>query len=108
MEIKCKNCTHKNACDNWSDTSTFKGICSQFKLDWTSTKVDLPDVSGDYLTIRKVKGTDVYIQYVYSYSAKHKAFNAFDSSDKAICAIEVDYWMPLPNTPVKGGSENES
>lgn len=61
---------------------------------WVSVQDFLPKESGEYMTC-----TDGRV-YPYSYSAKHKAFNAYDHQETPEHAIEVDYWYPRPKPPV--------
>ena len=65
---------------------------------WTSVEERLPEMSGEYLVIVKAHGG----QSVLNYSAPHKLFNAYDGASSARAkqkAIEVSYWMPLPEPP---------
>ena len=69
-------------------------------LDWIKTSERLPTESGEYFIARRSPfGTWMYD--AYQYSSIHKAFNAFDSQDKAFVnkvKIDVDYWAHI-NAP---------
>ncbi len=61
---------------------------------WVSVKDRLPDKSGYYLILSNTRDARIW-----SYSVKHKAFNAFDLLEDARYALPVTYWMPLPEPP---------
>ena len=61
---------------------------------WISVDDMLPPKSGEYMTCTNGN------VYPFSYSAKHKAFNAHDFQETPEHAIEVDYWYPRPQPPV--------
>lgn len=64
-------------------------------MEWIRVKDRLPEKSGAYLTFLDNKGTEVF-----SYSERHKAFNADDDDDGCVYAIDgVTHWMPLPEPP---------
>lgn len=68
---------------------------------WVSVKDFLPETSSEYMTC-----TNGHV-YPYSYSAKHKAFNAYDFQETPEHAIEVDYWYPRPKPPVFTATASE-
>ena len=63
------------------------------RVQWVSVDERLPMVSGVYLT------TDSGICQCLHYSAKYKAFNAFDESKDNEHVLPVECWMPLPEPP---------
>lgn len=63
---------------------------------WISVDDMLPPKSGEYFTYGSASGV-----YPLSYSAKHKAFNAYDCQEVPEHAIrEVTHWYPRPMPPV--------
>ena len=67
---------------------------------WISVDDMLPPKSGEYFTYGSNGGV-----YAYSYSAKHKAFNAHDHLETAEHAISVTHWYPRPLPPVNANKE---
>lgn len=62
---------------------------------WISVKDRLPERSGDVLVC-----CGEHYMNVFSYSWRHKAFNAFDDLPTSENRIEsVTHWMPLPEPP---------
>lgn len=62
---------------------------------WISVKERLPEKSGYYLCwMPKYETTDVL-----HYSAKHMAFNAFDTTYIPESALPATHWMSLPEPP---------
>lgn len=64
------------------------------KGEWISVEDRLPEKSGHYLIF-----ADIDYMNVVLYSARHKAFNAWDGFDDARNSIDVTHWMPLPEPP---------
>lgn len=61
-------------------------------IKWRSVKKDgLPDKTGKYLTYHISKD---YLSDLW-FSARHQAFNAFDTSKESTHALSVDYWCPI-------------
>jgi hypothetical protein len=71
------------------------GIHSQEQPQWISVKDRLPEQSGYVLTCYG----DYHIINVFSYSKKHRAFNAHDCLPTAENNVDVTHWMPLPEPP---------
>lgn len=63
-------------------------------MEWISVEDRLPEKSGYYLIF-----ADIDYMGVVLYSAKHKAFNAWDGFDNARHSIDVTHWMPVPEPP---------
>lgn len=61
---------------------------------WVPVAERLPEKSGDYLVV-----TECGVCMTMTYSAMHRAFNAFDSEETPKVAIACTYWMPLPEVP---------
>lgn len=73
-------------------------------VNWISADERLPETSGEYLIFNaystcKEKG----YPYVINYSAKHRAFNAFDTqADETVqknAFQNVAFWAELPEPP---------
>lgn len=64
------------------------------KFKWISTAERQPEKSGLYLTYNPRRSF-----MTIHYSAKNKAWNAFDHEDEPKHALEVTHWMPLPEPP---------
>ena len=62
---------------------------------WISVKDRLPEQSGYVLTCYG----DYHTINVFSYSKKHRAFNAHDCLPTAENNVDVTHWMPLPKPP---------
>ena len=62
--------------------------------NWIPALYQLPAKSGEYLCMMQSGHASVLY-----YSAKWKAFNAFDELPDCSNALWVDYWMPLPPPP---------
>lgn len=116
-EYKCPKCNSTNLFTRKKDTQTglYCKECGKwikwlnkeearvFETDtndgckWISVKDRLPERSSNYLTCRYGD-----IMSVLSYSVKYKLFNANDDLDEKFSrrnAVNVDYWMPLPEAP---------
>lgn len=61
---------------------------------WIPFAEKLPEQSGYYLILTS-NGNHI----VAPYSARHKAFNAFDTDHDARFEIACTHWMPLPEPP---------
>ena len=72
------------------------------KNQWINAKYCLPQESGDYLVITRCGHYGVL-----NYSVRHKVFNAHDDFDTADNAIQVKYWMRLPQIPKATGGKHE-
>lgn len=68
-------------------------VSSADKFKWISTAERQPEKSGLYLTYNPRRSF-----MTMHYSAKNKAWNAFDHEDEPKYALEVTHWMPLPST----------
>ena len=64
------------------------------QYEWISTAERQPEKSGLYLTYNPRRSF-----MTMHYSAKNKAWNAFDSEDEPKHALEVTHWMHLPEPP---------
>ena len=60
---------------------------------WIPVTERLPEESGEYLVATR-RGN----LHVLSYSARHKAFNAFDDISND-AEVRCSHWMPLPEPP---------
>lgn len=69
-------------------------VSSADKFKWISTAERLPEKSGLYLTYNPRRNC-----MTMHYSAKNKAWNAFDHEDRPKYALEVTHWMHLPEPP---------
>ena len=72
-------------------------------MEWISVKDRLPEKSGEVviMTLSIITGKVLTITNV-AYSAKWKAFNAYDEDSKDFVQkteIHADYWMPMPEPP---------
>lgn len=72
---------------------------------WVAVDDMLPPRSGQYMTY-DVKCPHRGV-YPLEFSAKHGKFNACDSQDVPIHAIEVTHWHPSPVPPVVERHDNE-
>jgi hypothetical protein len=63
--------------------------------EWISVEDRLPEQSGYVLTCYG----DYHTINVFSYSKKHRAFNAHDCLPTAENNVDVTHWMPLPEPP---------
>lgn len=79
-------CVSEDYCKGWNDA-----VDAMPK--WISVKDRLPKKSGVYLAFTMAGST-----MTLDYSAKYRAFNAFDYQDE-IFPIYVTHWMPLPEPP---------
>lgn len=67
--------------------------------NWISVKDRQPEKSGRYLVYIKTRGGFSDCRTT-EYSARHKAFNAFDILEDIRYAFDdVTHWMPLPEPP---------
>lgn len=66
--------------------------------EWIPVDERLPEKSGEYIAF-----TEYGFRNTLNYSARHKAFNAFDESSN-IAEIHCSHWMPLPEPPGKDGA----
>ena len=74
-------------------------IAGYRKQEWISVEERLPDKYGDYICCTR-NGTI----WQLTYNPKYKLFNV--SHDNVENAMDVTYWMPLPQAPkMKGGDE---
>ena len=64
-------------------------------MKWISVEDRLPEQSGYVLTCYG----DYHTINVFSYSKKHRAFNAHDCLPTAENNVDVTHWMPLPEPP---------
>lgn len=64
------------------------------KFKWISTAERQPEKSGLYLTYNPRRSF-----MTMHYSAKNKAWNAFDYEDEPRYALEVTHWMPISEPP---------
>ena len=64
------------------------------KFKWISTAERQPEKSGLYLTYNPRRSF-----MTIHYSAKNKAWNAFDHEDEPKRALEVTHWMPISEPP---------
>ena len=64
------------------------------KFKWISTAERQPEKSGLYLTYNPRRSF-----MTMHYSAKNKAWNAFDHEDEPKYALEVTHWMPISEPP---------
>lgn len=83
--VRCRACHIDDAISYLDEAPTVNG--------WISVKERLPMVSGVYLT------TDGGISLCLHYSAKYKAFNAFDELKDNEHVLHVEYWMNIPEPP---------
>lgn len=102
----CADCAYYNmkkhkctrATDEGKPTDRFYADCPLPTVikpqGWGSVKDRLPEKSGEYYVIKRNGGQDVL-----AYSARHKAFNAYDIFDRPMHEIKVTHWMPLPEPP---------
>ncbi len=65
-----------------------------FALEFHDARTTRPERSGPALVCESGYGWAVL-----NYSARHDAFNAYDSCVGAEHAIPVDYWAALPEIP---------
>ena len=95
-DTRCKNCVHRVEVEDCAATKTAKHLynAGYRKQEWFSVKTDPPKKSGYYLCC--VGGE---FPMVIHYSAKHRAFNAYDEFEETSCPIEVTHWMPLLEQP---------
>ena len=71
-----------------------------WKLTWHKASEELPEKSGEYLTIieSKVHKNGILQLNTMPYSKKHKAFNAHDHETVPSYPITVAYWTEYPKT----------
>lgn len=67
------------------------------KVDWIPVSVAKPPKSGTYLCYRAKTDSVLYL----TYSAKHDAFNCYDSEESPQHIMSVDYWAPEVEKPRK-------
>lgn len=76
-------------------------------IEWIPVEERFPEKSGTYLVFLKYED-QVFLKgmgysYLVDYSAKHKAFNAFDGMDEKNAAElafrRVTHWAELPEPP---------
>ena len=70
-------------------------------VKWISVDERLPEKSGEYLVFLKYDTIpDHGYPYIIRYSARHKAFNAFDAQEEPTHAFNsVTHWAELPCPP---------
>ena len=96
--LHCEECPYRDGDDCIYLNSDTLALIQQLEAQvpkWISVKERLPEKSGYYLCwMPKYE-----IMEKLSYSAKHMAFNAFDTENIPESALTVTHWMPLPGEP---------
>lgn len=71
----------------------------KIELEFISVKDRLPEKSGNCFTVDVGDNINTFYRCeILNYSAKHKAFNAFDSLPNAKYKLDVDFWAEMPET----------
>ena len=84
----CRKAVHEDA------SAMLEQLAAQVPK-WISVEERLPEYTGYFLCY--VERYDVID--VIHYSARNKAFNAWDENFSPDCVIAVTHWMPLPEPP---------
>lgn len=87
------NCNVLDYIDEAADAIT-ELVSNADKFKWISTAERQPEKSGLYLTYNPRRSF-----MTMHYSAKNKAWNAFDHEDEPKYALEVTHWMPISEPP---------